>query len=134
MPFFFGGMIMTFDELYRIAAEKAVYRNLGKQTTAGYVGAALLAESGRVYTGVNIDAPCSVGFCAEHGAIAAMVSAGESRVLKMVAVTKNGDIWPPCGRCREFLCQINDENENCEVLLPDGSVTTVGELLPHRWN
>lgn len=125
---------MSFDELYALAAEKAIYRKLGKQTTAGYVGAALLTDSGNVYTGVNIDAPCSVGFCAEHSAIAAMVSAGESRVVKMVAVSKDGDIWPPCGRCREFLCQINDENEKCEVLLPDKSVTTISALLPYRWN
>lgn len=125
---------MTFDELYTLASEKAVYRKLGRQTTAGYVGAALLTDKGNIYTGINIDAPCSVGFCAEHSAIAAMVSAGESRVVKMVAVSCQGEIWPPCGRCREFLVQINDDNEKCEVLLPDKSVTTIAELLPHRWN
>lgn len=125
---------MSFDELYTLASNKAVYRKLGKQTTAGYVGAALLTDSGNVYTGVNIDAPCSVGFCAEHSAIAAMISAGESRVIKMIAVSCKGEIWPPCGRCREFLVQINDDNEKCEVLLPDKSVTTIAELLPHRWN
>lgn len=125
---------MTFDELYKLASEKAIYRKLGRQTTAGYVGAALLTDKGNIYTGINIDAPCSVGFCAEHSAIAAMVSAGESRVVKMVAVSCQGEIWPPCGRCREFLVQINDDNEKCEVLLPDKSVTTIAELLPHRWN
>lgn len=125
---------MTFDELYKLASEKAIYRKLGRQTTAGYVGAALLTDKGNIYTGINIDAPCSVGFCAEHSAIAAMVSAGESQVVKMVAVSCQGEIWPPCGRCREFLVQINDDNEKCEVLLPDKSVTTIAELLPHRWN
>lgn len=125
---------LDFDKLYKIASEIAVYRSLGKQTTAGFVGAALLSDTGNIYTGVNIDAPCSVGFCAEHAAIAAMVSAGESRVLKMVAVTCEGEVWPPCGRCREFLCQINDENEKCEVLLPDKSVTSIAKLLPYRWN
>lgn len=125
---------MDFEKLYELALEKAVYREFGKQTTAGYVGAALLSDSGKVYTGVNIDAPCSVGFCAEHSAIAAMITAGESRVVKMVAVSCKGDIWPPCGRCREFLCQINDENEKCEVLLPDKTITTISALLPHRWN
>lgn len=123
-----------FDELYERAAEIAVYRSLGKQTTAGFVGAALLSGSGKIYTGVNIDAPCSVGFCAEHSAIAAMVTAGESKVIKIVAVSCEGEVWPPCGRCREFLCQINDQNEKCEVLLPDKSITTIGELLPYRWN
>lgn len=125
---------MDFDELYGIAAKKAVCRKLGKQTVAGSVGAALLTGRGNVYTGVNIDAPCSVGFCAEHSAVAAMVSEGESRVVKIVAVSCEGEIWPPCGRCREFLCQIDDENENCEVLLPGNRVMLLSELLPHRWN
>lgn len=123
-----------FNTLYDIASKIAVYRSLGKQTTAGFVGAALLSDTGKIYTGVNIDAPCSVGFCAEHAAIAAMVTAGESKVIRMVAVSCEGEVWPPCGRCREFLCQINDENEKCEVLLPDKSITTIAQLLPHRWN
>ena len=72
--------------------------------------------------------------CAEHAAAAAMVTAGEHRIVKLVAVTENGTVIPPCGRCREFLCQLHDQNELCEVLLGDGSVKTLSELLPNRWS
>ena len=38
----------------------------------------------------------------------------------------------PCGRCRAFIDAIHDENYRCEVLLEDGSVTTIEQLLPYR--
>jgi len=38
----------------------------------------------------------------------------------------------PCGRCREFINSVHDDNYKCEVLLEDGSIVTIGELLPHR--
>ena len=76
---------MNFDELYKIAAETVNERKLSDYTSAGSVAAAILTDKGNVYKGVCIDAPCSMGFCAEHAAIAAMITAGESRIIKMVA-------------------------------------------------
>ena len=73
------------------------------------------------------------GVCAEHAAIAAMITAGESRIIKMVAVGAWDDIIPPCGRCREFIYQINNENINCEVMLKD-KIVTLDYLLPNRWS
>jgi cytidine deaminase len=101
--------------------------------TAGNVSAALLCESGVVYTGICIDVACGIGFCAEHAAIAQMIKDRQTRILKMVAVTTEGRIIPPCGRCREFMLQINAANDATEVILEDGSTPTLGELLPHRW-
>jgi len=97
------------------------------------VGAALLTEQGRVYVGVCIDTACSMGFCAEHAAAAAMVTAGESRVLKMVAVGWDGRVMPPCGRCREFISQLDDGNRDARVMVAEGSVVTLRELLPYDW-
>ncbi len=39
-------------------------------------------------------------------AAAAMLTAGESQIVKMVAINKRGNILPPCGRCREFIIQL----------------------------
>lgn len=86
---------MTFDELYRQAKSVLHRRRLSDGAEAGGVSAALLAESGKVYLGVCIDTVCSMGFCAEHAAAAAMVTAGESRVLKMIAVGEDGRVIPP---------------------------------------
>jgi cytidine deaminase len=72
-----------------------------------------------------------MGFCAEHAAAAAMVTAGESRVYKMIAVGWDGQIMPPCGRCREFITQLNDENRDAEVMVGEGVIVTLRELLPH---
>lgn len=126
-------MTSSFTDLY--VAAKAVLnpRRLSESAEAGGVGAALLTAGGAVYTGVCIDTACSMGFCAEHAAAAAMVTAGESQVLRMVAVNWNGGILPPCGRCREFISQLHDENMNAEVLLPGETIVRLRDLLPYDW-
>ncbi len=96
-------------------------------------GAAILTQSGNVYTGVCIDTACSMGFCAEHAAAAAMITAGESRVLKMVAVGSKGRVLPPCGRCREFIGQLNDDNFKAEIMVGEGKIVALKELLPYDW-
>ena len=122
---------MTFEELYDIAKKTLNPRKLSKNSNAGSVAAAILTEGGRVYTGVCIDTPCSMGFCAEHAAIAAMITAGENRMVKVIAVYKDGTIIPPCGRCREFICQIHDDNNKCEVMVKKDTVVIISDLLPH---
>ena len=124
---------MTFDELYARAKAVLNPRRLSHESEAGGVGAALLSDSGAVYTGVCIETSCSMGFCAEHAAAAAMVTAGENRILKMVAVNWDGRILPPCGRCREFISQLHDDNRLAEVLVAEGVVMTLAALLPHDW-
>lgn len=125
---------MEFNELQKRAQAALNERRLSRLATAGTVAAAFLTDKGNVYTGVCIDVPAGMGFCAEHAAAAAMVTAGESKIVKMVAtgVDDNGCGCAPCGRCREFINCLHDDNYLCEVLLEDGSVTTIGELLPYR--
>lgn len=125
---------MNFDELLKIAIDILNERQISKHATVGTVACAVLTDKGNVYTGISIDAPAGMGFCAEHSAVAAMVTAGESRIVKLVAtsVDDNGRDCAPCGRCREFINCIDDENYKCEVLLEDGTITTIGELLPNR--
>lgn len=125
---------MTFDELYHLALETLNPRDISRSSEAGSVAAAILTDKGNVYTGVCIDTPCSMGFCAEHNAIGTMITAGESKIVKLVAVIEGGAIVEPCGRCREFILQVHDDNHLCEVLMADKSVLTIAELLPRRWN
>ena len=123
---------MEFEELTDIAYRTLNPRDLSESASAGSVAAALLTDQGNVYRGVCIDTPCSMGFCAEHAAIAAMVTAGESRIVKLVAVNREAGIVPPCGRCREFMYQINHANLDCRIRLKDKELTRE-ELLPERW-
>lgn len=64
---------MTFDELYKKATSVLYPRKLSEYAEAGGVGAAILTENENVYMGVCIDTACSMGFCAEHAAAAAIV-------------------------------------------------------------
>lgn len=123
---------MQFEELERIAIDTLNPHELSAGSYAGSVAAALVTDKGNVYKGVCIDTPCSMGFCAEHAAIAAMVTAGESRITKIVAVCEGNGIVAPCGRCREFMYQVNHDNLETEVLL-DRGIFTLRELLPHIW-
>src|SRR4051812_15195954 len=77
---------MNSDPLVSAALE-VVHRN--GTIEMGQVGAALLAEGGNIYRGVCIDTSSSVAFCAEHAAIAAMVTAGEYVIERIVAVWKD---------------------------------------------
>lgn len=125
---------MEFEQLLEIAVKALNGRQLSDIAYAGSVAAAILTDKGNVYTGVCIDTPAGMGFCAEHSAIAAMITAGESRIVKCVAtgVSDNGKPCAPCGRCREFINAVHNDNYLCEVMLENGTVTTIGELLPYR--
>lgn len=126
-------MMKEYD-LYTIAKDTLRPRKLARNGKAGYVAAALLTEDNNIYTGVAIDVACSIGFCAEHSAIAAMVTAGETRIKEIVAVHRSGRVLPPCGRCREFIVQINNKNYECAVHLPDSRIVPLSKLLPERWD
>lgn len=100
----------------------------------GDVAAALETTTGRRHVGVCIDTPSGTGFCAEHAAIAAMVTAGEYRITRIVAVWRDEHqrlhVLPPCGRCREFIRQIDPGNLDTEVVLGPDRVVSLRELLP----
>ena len=66
--------IVTREELFE-AAYKIVgkYKLSNADFSAGTVGSALLTAKGNVYTGINIEVACGMGFCAEHSAIAEML-------------------------------------------------------------
>ena len=123
----------TADEL--VAAARDV---LGKfalikpSITAGGVAAALVSDSGRVYTGINLDLACGIGTCAEHAAIAEMLKARETAIRRIVAIDDEG-VLAPCGRCRELIVQVDRRNLECEVILPGETTSRVADLLPRAW-
>jgi len=69
------------------------------------VGAAVLCSSGKIYTGINIEAS-GYGPCAEPIAIGAAFTSGEREILTVVAISKDRDgytVHSPCGNCRQLL-------------------------------
>jgi len=123
---------MNFNDLIKHAENAFGARQIASNAWAGSVAAALLTEKGNIYTGVCIDVCSGMGFCAEHAAIAAMITARESKIVKIVAISKNG-IIPPCGRCREFISQVNDENIDTDVMVSQDEIVKLKDLLPYKW-
>jgi cytidine deaminase len=100
--------------------------------SAGSVAAALETSNGNIFTGICIDIACGIGFCAEHSAITEMLKNRETRIVKILAISNEG-FMPPCGRCREFIFQIDKDNVETQVYLSGDSFVTLDELLPKRW-
>ncbi|WP_205304169.1 hypothetical protein [Nonomuraea montanisoli] len=77
-----------------------------------------------------------MGFCSEHAAIAAMVTAREQRVARILAVWRSEEgvlhVLPPCGRCREFIRQIDQADLDTEVVLGRDRSAPLRELPPHH--
>lgn len=124
-----------------ISAEKLIeeaHNVLGEYTlshpdfSAASVGAALLTTQGNIYTGINIEIACGIGFCAEHSAIAEMLKNRETQIEMIVAVNSES-IIPPCGRCRELLFQVDNKNIHTKVYLSKEKYMTLDKLLPNRW-
>ena len=79
------------------------------------VGAAILAENGKIYTGCNIEnASYSPTNCAERTAIFKAVSEGVTKFKKIAVVGgPNGNLenyCPPCGVCRQVISEFADED------------------------
>ncbi|HWU18362.1 MAG TPA: hypothetical protein VN155_11835 [Devosia sp.] len=104
----------------------------------GDVGAMVVSATGKLYPGVCVDTP-SWGLCAERSALATMVTHGEYRISKVVAVWRNDEngqlhVLPPCGTCREFMRQLDDANLDAEIILDTDRTATLRDLIPeHRW-
>ena len=124
---------MTVKELIKEAQNVlGEFELSSKDHSAASVAAALVSSKGNLYTGINIDVDCGIGFCAEHAAVAQMLKHRETQIDMIVALDSEG-IIPPCGRCRELLFQINHENLKTRVYLSSDNYVTLDELLPNRW-
>ena len=103
-----------------------------------YVSAAVLADSGKIYTGVNVEnASYPAGICAERNAVFHAVSCGE-RKLEAIAIVagmqgKNRNYPTPCGICRQVMREFCDPKEMTVLLAKtpeDYREMTLEDLLP----
>ena len=99
------------------------------------VGAAILAESGRIYTGANIEnASYGATICAERTAIGQMIMGGDHHILAIAVVTK--DDGYPCGICLQAINEFAPDSNTCKIVVPFKGgflVRTLHELAPHLW-
>ena len=96
------------------------------------VGAALLAESGKVYTGCNIEnASYSLTCCAERNAIFAAVGAGERRFKMLAVAADSPEPVAPCGACRQVIAEFGIPLVVMGNLKEATKTMTAEELLPY---
>lgn len=126
---------MTWKEMYEAARRVQNGRTVSPFVEAGSVAAAVLSRSGRLYTGVCIDTASSLGMCAERSAIASMLTAGESKICRVLAVMPDGRVGSPCGACRELMMQLDENSGEIEILvdLETEKSLLLRELMPDWW-
>ena len=123
------------EKLYNAARRVQNARTVSPFIDAGGVAAAILTKKGNIYVGVCIDTASTLGMCAERNAIANMITNGESKIDKVVAVMPDGKVGSPCGACREYMMQLDRDSGDIEILVDLDTLKTVklGELLPDWW-
>ncbi len=97
------------------------------------VGAAIRGASGGVHLGCNVEnVAYPQGTCAEAGAIAAMVAAGETRIAEVCVIADSPAPVPPCGGCRQKLSEFAGPEVRVIMATTRGKTLTMtmAELLP----
>ena len=97
------------------------------------VGAAIRSISGAVHVGCNVEnVAYPEGTCAEAGAIAAMIAAGDTKIAEIAVIADSPSPVPPCGGCRQKIAEFADPSVKVTLHTTDGkSLTmTVADLLP----
>ena len=121
-----------------LAASRAARQNAYAPYSNYKVGAALLADSGRIYAGANFEnAAYGAGTCAERVALGAALAAGERKFIAVCVCGADNTI-SPCGICRQALCEFGDMTVLCAGAEDSGPGSAVrefklSELLPESF-
>ncbi|ABN75366.1 cytidine deaminase [[Luteovulum] sphaeroides subsp. megalophilum] len=116
-----------------LEAATAVRENAYAPYSRFKVGAALRTASGAVHAGCNVEnVAYPEGTCAEAGAIAAMVAAGETRIAEILVIADSPEPVPPCGGCRQKIAEFAGPEVPVTLCTIDGQSlrTSVADLLP----
>ncbi len=122
---------MNKDGILKEAAENALQNSYSPYSKIK-VAAAILTESGNIFTGVNIEnSSYSLTVCAERNAIAAAITSGEREWIKMIIVTDSKLVNSPCGSCRQVIYEFN-KNLSIDFYGPEGYYNNfnISKLLP----
>jgi cytidine deaminase len=113
----------------RLRMEAVAVMGLAYAPYSGYgVGAAALADDGRLVVGCNVEnAAYGVALCAECGLVSQLHASGGGRLTHLVCVNRHGDVIMPCGRCRQVLFEAGGPTM---LLLTVRGVRPMSEVLP----
>ena len=129
------------ERLYKAASEQYHPEDVSPFVYAHHVVCALEAENGDIYTGFCIES-CSgvMNLCAERVAALNMyINSGQTKIKRLIAFRDKAPFGEgsgmPCGACREFLYQLNEDNENMEIMVDyeKREIISLKELMPNWW-
>jgi len=115
------------------AAAKAAQSQAYAPYSRFRVGAAILANDGKVYLGCNVEnAAYPVGACAEAGAISAMIAGGARAIRAILVLGDGAELVTPCGACRQRIREFAAPETPIAVAGPEGvrARFSLAELLP----
>lgn len=129
------------EKLYEVAKKQYNPHDLSPFFYSNHVVCAIEAKDGQIFAGFCIEGASGVlNLCAERiAAINMIVNSSQTEIKKILVMRdkppyKDGNFLP-CGACREFLMQLNINNQECEILTDYESKETIKlkELIPHWW-
>ncbi len=100
------------------------------------VGAAILADTGAIYTGCNVEnVAYPAGLCAEAGAIAAMIAGGDTRISEIAVIATGEILSTPCGSCRQRIVEFCRNDTPIHICDAEGiqRTFTASEMLPYAF-
>lgn len=122
---------MNYEDMLKLAEEAS--KNAYAPYSKFQVGACVLAESGKIYTGCNFEnSSYGMTICAERNAVGTAVAAGERKIKAVAIFSPKMKNCTPCGACRQVLSEFQSV-EGLDVILQgnDGiKVTPLKVLLP----
>ena len=118
------------------AAAKHAYGRAYAPYSKFKVGAAILADDGKIYSGGNVEnAAYPNGVCAETSAISAMVLGGATRIREIAVIGAGKNLVTPCGGCRQRIAEFATRETPVHICGSQGPRAhfTIGELLPESF-
>ncbi|VAW21909.1 Cytidine deaminase [hydrothermal vent metagenome] len=128
---------LTAGEQALFDAAKLVRKNAHVPYSRFHVGAAILADDGKIYAGCNVEnAAYPLGSCAEASAISAMIAGGGRRIEQIFIIGSGREPVTPCGGCRQRIREFAAPDTIIICFGIDGNKPlrqTLEQLLPHSF-
>ena len=101
------------------------------------VGAAVLYESGKIYTGCNVEnASYGLSLCAERNAISSAIACNEGSKIKAIAIySPCQTLCMPCGACRQWISEFCLSEEETKIILENNDrnimLLSLADIFPY---
>ena len=117
----------------KLLTEALIVRNRAYTPYSRFaVGAAVEGETGRIYSGCNVEnASYGLTICAERAAVFQAISAGETKLIRLLVVADTPEPVFPCGACRQVMREFDIREIILCNLAGESRSMTLSELLPY---